>query len=353
METENSQTSLRQDLEAAMETVAEREAEEKVVPETPEASGVTDEIRGETPEQKATRERDEAGRFKKSEKKDEKEGLEVEAEAQPLEAAPTDLKPPQSLKGEIKAKWKDVPDFLKREFIRLEGTQAKGMAKIAQTAKFGEEVMAEVQPYMAMIQSEGSDARTAIRSLLNTAYLMRTAPPAQKQQLFFQLAQKYGVDLSNQPQQQRLDPNLQYVLGELQQLKQQQSGQLTAQTQAQEQEIMGEIQAFASDPAHPYFEEVKGDMAYLLQLPQGGPKNLDDAYERACWANPEIRKSILADQRKAEEAKRKEELQKSIAGKKVAASSLKSDPTGATPVPDGGDLRATISSLYYGDSKRI
>lgn len=345
METETSQTTLRQDLEAAMQTVADKE-----VPETKVEESVEKEIKEpvETAEQKSTRERDEAGRFKKAEEKNDAEVGEPETE-QPVTG---ELKPPQSLKGEIKAKWQEVPDFLKQEFIRLETTQAKGMSKIAQTAKFGEEVMSEVQPYLAMIQSEGSSPRAAIRSLLNTAYMLRTAAPAQKKQLFHNLAQQYGVDLGQQTPVQ-VDPNLQYLLNRLNNLEQSQSGQLTAQTQAQEQEIQGEIQSFSSDPAHPYFEEVRADMAHLLMLPEGGPKDLKDAYDRACWANPQIRSLILSDQRKADEQKRKEELQKSIAGKKAAASSIKSDPTGATPVPDGGSLRETISSLYYGNSKRI
>ena len=342
---ENTQTSLRDDINAAIEQIESKDKEIEVEVEA-EPEAVAD---------KPARERDETGKFKKkSDKAEEPEKVEEKIEAEPEQPVPiiAELKPPQSLKGELKAKWKELPIEVQNEFVRLESTQAKGMAKIAQTAKFGEEVMNEVQPYMAMIQAEGGTPQAAIKSLLNTAYLLRTAPPAHKQQLIYQLANQYGVDLSNPPEQKQVDPNIQHILNELNQIKQQQTGQVTANQQAADQALETEIQQFASDPKNIHFEELKGVMSGLLT--SGVASGLQDAYEQACWANPEIRNSILSEQKRQDEFKRKEEEKKLIARKKGAATTLKSDPSGTVDVPTGDEtLRQTLERQFYGNSQRI
>lgn len=51
-----------------------------------------------------------------------------------------------------------------------------------------------------------------------------------------------------------------------------------------------EITAFAADPAHPYFDEVTGDIAVLISAGH----SLADAYEKAVWANPTTRQKEIA-----------------------------------------------------------
>ena len=48
-----------------------------------------------------------------------------------------------------------------------------------------------------------------------------------------------------------------------------------------------EINIFAADPAHPYFDDVANDITALLR--GGGAKDLADAYDKAVWANPVTR----------------------------------------------------------------
>ena len=54
------------------------------------------------------------------------------------------------------------------------------------------------------------------------------------------------------------------------------------------------FRSFSSDPNHPYFENVREDMALLIQ--NGKATSLQDAYEMACWANPETRAILLRSQ---------------------------------------------------------
>lgn len=135
-------------------------------------------------------------------------------------------------------------------------------------------------------------------------------------------------------EQQAADPvaqELQWLKTELQQLRQQ---PLIAQQQQQSHQINTDIQSFASavatdgNLAHPYFNDVREHMGALMQTSEftnlvqskGGPAALNEAYDRAVYANPQIRQNLLAqnEQRQAMERKRAAETAKnasvSIAG---------------------------------------
>lgn len=65
----------------------------------------------------------------------------------------------------------------------------------------------------------------------------------------------------------------------------------------QNQAVQNEFEAFttAKDDAgnlkHPYFEDVRADMAAILKA--GGAKNLTEAYERAIWTNEAVRQKLI------------------------------------------------------------
>lgn len=135
-------------------------------------------------------------------------------------------------------------------------------------------------------------------------------------------------------EQQAVDPvslEFQRINAELQQLRQQ---PLIAQQQQQSHQINTDIQSFASavatdgNLAHPYFNDVREHMGALMQTSEftnlvqskGGPAALNEAYDRAVYANPQIRQNLLAqnEQRQAMERKRAAETARnasvSIAG---------------------------------------
>lgn len=90
-----------------------------------------------------------------------------------------------------------------------------------------------------------------------------------------------------------------------------------AQYQAEEQAIDGEIGSWSEGKT--FFAQVAGDMAHYVRT--GAANDLDEAYEMACNANPEIRR-ILAEEKAAGEAKKAEEAKakaaKDAADKRVA-----------------------------------
>ena len=54
----------------------------------------------------------------------------------------------------------------------------------------------------------------------------------------------------------------------------------------------------AGNLKHPHWEEVRSDMANLIQ--KGICTTLEDAYERAIWSNKDVREKMIAAQAKAE-----------------------------------------------------
>ena len=71
------------------------------------------------------------------------------------------------------------------------------------------------------------------------------------------------------------------------------------------------------------------------------------AYDRAIFANPQIREKVLSSQRKQEEAKRVEETKKQASKAKKAAGtqiSTKASPQGGKP--NFEDMDAFMSNVY-------
>lgn len=233
--------------------------------------------------------------------------------------------PPTTWSAGAKAMFAQLPDVVRKEIRKREADYSVGVKKYAEKANKYDDFMREAQPYEAMLRAEGSDALGALKSFLHQAYVLRTAPPKQKAELILQVAQQFGADLSpyfgQQGQQQAADGQQdlssvqqmvqQLVAPHLQKIQQWEMQQTTAQqnhAQQMEREIQSQIEAFQSatnddgTPKHLYFENVRTAMSALMG--NGEAKTLDQAYEMACWANPEVRAALIAERHRTDEATR-------------------------------------------------
>lgn len=299
--------SIREELEAAMS-----DDSEEVTDEQNEATEVLEsESQGQA--------RDEKGRFTKSEETTEDgQSSEISSvsahsdEAVPVpsdteEVPPTEKPPtaaPNGWSSEAKAAWGALPDEVQQQVLKREQDVHKRISRHDETRNFGESMQRVVSPYFAQIKAEGGTPETAVQELLNTAYLLRTGTPEQKRVLLLQTAQQFGVDLSDTEIPQ-VSPEVAALRNELNQLR----GQITTREQNEMQSLQAEverdIEAFASDPANVHYEEVKAHMAALLS--QGAATDMKDAYDQACWAQPEIRATLIAQRMADEEQKRKDD----------------------------------------------
>ena len=118
--------------------------------------------------------------------------------------------------------------------------------------------------------------------------------------------------------------------------------------------LASQIAEFSKDKSH--FKDVEDDVANLI--PAIRAKNPNDkpldilakAYDAAIWANPAVRERILADQRKADEEKRRaESVKKATDAKKSAAVNVKSGTAGKTTPRSWTDtLESEADRLFAG-----
>lgn len=326
------------DMEKAMAaTLAEiqsREEPEGIAEQTP--VGTVEAAETEQPSTAAPRPRDANGQFIKADKADAEAPEEVEtpkqtkapeakAPAVKEPAQPTDTQAvetttqssipvPQSLSATAKAAFAKAPPDVQAEWARREAEMHKGITeqgtKYAEKARLADEIQSAAAPYAAMLQAEGATPATAFKSLLNTAYTLRTGTPAQRHQIIANLAQQFGVDLNAVASGERpyVDPHLEHTQNEVLQLKQMLAAEQYRKQQEAEAQTQQTLTAFQTateadgKPKHPYFDDVRADMAALLSA--GIAKDLPDAYDRAVRANPATFARLQAEQQAKAEAER-------------------------------------------------
>ena len=324
------------------ESVAQaiKEVEEKENVEQPEAIEKVEETDNE-PNEEGAKARDESGKFvKKETESPKKEAREKQPQKIKPEASKEAEKPevrdtaPQSWGAAVKGKWAELPQEVRAEIAKRENDIHQMMTRHDGELRMGREMKDVISPYMPIIAAEGGTPATAVQSLLNTAYLLRTGTPEQKRNLIQQVAQQYGVDLSqtnqNQPQ---IDPAIKQVMDRLSGIEQKFTDQTNLQHRLTNDKIISEIQAFAANPQNVHYAAVENSLApHIAQIKAGNPtmstaEILQEAYQAACWANPQIRASLISAQEQEQAEKRKAELAK----KKQAAVSVTGSPGHKTP----------------------
>lgn len=295
--------SVRSDLEQAFEDVEAKAASEPVKPD---------------------KTRDETGKFAKNEK--------VEATATVDEKIPD---APRSWTSAEKSEWAIMTPNQRAAVQRRESEVELGFTKLDEERNFGKSLKEVINPYMSIIQAEGGTPATAVQSLLNTAYILRTGGAAQKAALFHQLAQQYGVDLSQPATNSTVQPDQVYnqLTQKITQLEQQIRQQPeNFQKQQEGLVIKSQIDAFAADPKNVHYEKLKPVMASLLS--GGQATNLQDAYDKASWADPEIRSANMAIEREAKETQRIADIKAKAGLARRASVSVKGSPS-INPVSNG------------------
>lgn len=245
---------------------------------------------------------------------------------------------PAALSAAAKAKWNDLPPEIKSEWSKREADIHKMFTSHDGELRLGRELKDVITPYMPIIQAEGGTPAKAVQELLNTAYVLRTGNPYQKAQILQQVAETYGIDMSllNQ-QQQYVDPTIQQLqqqIAHLSQVANPDNIQRQLQERLESAKIESEIDAFAADTKNAHFNNVKPQMAVLLD--SGQAKSLQEAYDMACWANPTIRSTLMNNISADEQAKRKSEIE----AKKKAAVSVTGSP--GVNVPNTGSPDRTL-----------
>lgn len=261
--------------------------------------------------------RDETGRFA-SQKADadpapaEESTDQPETEAeQPQDAA---IEPPKSWSAEDRAAWAELPRKAQETILRREMDADRALSERDQRVKDLEPLAEVLAPYRESHARMGLPQSEAVARALGWAEAIQRNPD----QAFRALMQSVGYDpnrLFHQPQANEVaprDPELDALRAELAAIKQ--------HTEAQDmQSTAALIDAFAKDPSHLHFEAVRQDMAMLIKA--NGSLSLQDAYDRAIWANPAVREKLRAEERAKEvEAQRKATAEQAARARRAATS---------------------------------
>ena len=320
------------DLRSAIEAAWDEASQE---PAAQEAAAIDN---AQVPEldDKPERVRDEQGRFTKAEQ-DAADAKALDAkpavEAKPAEPqAPTQPEaeeqktatataPPPGWSIAAKAEFDKLPPAVREAVAKRETEINQGFAKLTEYKG--------LDPYVEMAKRSGTTITQALEGYTRAEQVLATDFVNGVRDLCryynfnpAQLAQELGLATpGNQPPAQNdpISPVFQKVSALEQRL-----AQYEQQREMEEQQaVNGTLQQFASDPANRYFENVKMDMGRFIQA--GMATDLKDAYDKACWANPEIRALQI---REAQQPA----IQQRAQAVSQARQASKSIPTGA-PIP--------------------
>ncbi len=283
-------------------------------------------------------------------------GQQAENTATNAATAPAAIRPPDTWSPAAKAKFASLDPDIQAEIARREADVHKGFTKHDEHRVLGKTFESTVQPYLAMIKSEGSDPVKAVDALLQTAYTLRAGTTDQKENAVIGILQQYGVNpqrifqkLSGgqQTPQRQVDPQVAALTQTVQQLQQRLSQGDAQIAREQEAQIAQTIEGFASDPKNIYFANVRHQMGLLIQAAdaQGKTLGLQEAYDAACWSHPEIRPLLLQSQ----DQQRQADARARATRARAAGSTLVGSPTGGaslTAPSSHGSLADDIRTTY-------
>lgn len=298
-----------------------------------------------------TSSRDETGRFTPKTPEPEPEKPEEVTQTQVVEPV-VETVPPElqrlGLRKEAALKIAKDPEIM-AEFMRRSEEMHRGLDGYREKAQFGDNMQKAIEPYMSTIQAAGVTPDVAIKALFNADAMLRQGSPEQKVQMLHQLARDYGIDMQKAAQTpaQSFNPAEFQLRQELEEMRRWREEQTQTLQQQEQQALNSEIVRFASQPDKVFFEDVRDYMASLLQA--GVAADLNDAYDKACFANPTVRAKVLAQQQEKADAERKAQLsQKAQAARQAASVNVSRKGTLASAKPVGSmddTIRETAREL--------
>ncbi|HKJ73339.1 MAG TPA: hypothetical protein VKA19_04420 [Alphaproteobacteria bacterium] len=283
------------------------------------------------------------------------------------------IEPPAAWTAEEHATFRKLEPEAQKWVLSRVSKADEGLREAQETAKRYEALESVIAPYRDAWARDGMTEDQAIRQLTALSNYAAQSPTE-----FVQwFAQQRGVDISalaraaagGQPQPEvaedyQDDPAYQTLMRRIEdqnrQIEQlggtvQQVAGTFAERQREEQtrfdhEVNAKIQAFSGETdesgglKHPYFEQVKQEMGVYLS--EGLATTLEDAYTRACRANPDVWAKIEQSRKATEDRERaKQSREKAVAAKK-SGSSVTGQPGARAEPSFTGDLHEDLRAEF-------
>lgn len=304
------------------------------------------------PSTAAERARDEQGRFTKGQPSEGEPAEIMEPQAPPLAA-------PSSWTGEKQQMFYQLPRPLQEEVLRRETdlrrhltTESEQIAQAKRTYSGIDEALA---PYSEQLRLANVQPGQVVGHLMAwQQYLDRDPVSA-----LHQLAQSYGLDLRQLANVETqalpvVSPELQEMRRTVEALKREREQERYAQHAALTSSIESEVQGFAmavdanGHQLRPYVDNVVDEMLLLVPQvrannPQAGIQQLlQEAYDRAVWANPSTRQLELQRRQQADQSVIRAKAEKAQRAAKLVSGAANGPFTTASP----STLRSAIEAAW-------
>lgn len=248
---------------------------------------------------------------------------------------------PKSWRKEMHEFWNGLEPAVQDYIEQREQQMQDGLVKDRDDANLGRVMRDVMSPYSEMLKSQGVDESVMVRNLMNAHYKLSTASPEEKVNLFNQLQQMYGVTAEGETQQ--VDPVLKSVQDKVNMLEQHLTQAQQATLQEARARVEQDVEAFAADPAHEFFDEVSEQIVPLIN----SGYSLEDAYQNAIWLNPVTRqKEIDRTAAKAAEDAEKAAKEQAEKARKAKSANVRGRDTGRTPTEATGTMEDTLRETF-------
>lgn len=273
-------------------------------------------------------------------------------EAQEIAAPPAEPKPweaaPNTWKKEVAQLYGTLPEPVRQEIHRREEDFHKGIAQYRDAAAFGNSIFEDISPHFDAMRQLGGTPKEVVRDVMNAWRQLATGNPEQKRATLLQLANGYGISLSELADDRYREPSASPELAPVLQRIAQLEGTITESQRAREEaehaERVAAAQKFLSDPKHEHMDAVFDDVVALVRV----GRTPEQAYEQAIWAHPETRAKLQAKQ---DAERRQREAAEAAAARKAAAVNVQrrgTPPVAAKPGTMEDTIRQTFRQLQNG-----
>jgi hypothetical protein len=234
-------------------------------------------------------------------------------------------KAPSAWSPAAREKWNSIPADIRQEIVRREEASVAGVRQLKEQYVPMERFIQSISPVLQDAQRAGVAPHEYIGGVMQSAKLLQTADTPAKFQEILRIADQFGVPLrevinasvgqdilskSAQPQT-NIPPELAAELREMRQWR----------SQFEDRSVNTQIEEFAKSAE--FFNDVHSKMAGIFDA--GMANTLQEAYDQACWATPNIREVLLQRQQHERVEKGVKEGQKVAAGASIKPSGSTED----------------------------
>ncbi len=247
---------------------------------------------------------------------------------------------PKSWGREHHESWDKIDPKAQEYIEQRERQMLEGLGQYKTDATYGKSLRDILTPYRPILAAGGMDEATAVQTLLNAHYRLTQGDPQSRKQAFYELGQNLGF-LQGQ-QAQPVDPQVQALQQQVTEMQRRDYDR----DQRTHSEVRGRIEhdvaTFAADPAHPFFDDVADDIIAMIR--SGAP--LQEAYDKAVWANPVTRQKQLATFQTEQTAKLRDEAkQTATKARQAMGVNVKGRDSRQAPTEPKGSMDDTMASI--------